>query len=72
MRRTRLCATAGVLAAAILAGVTGMVGPEVHGAVRPLSVPPNAIAIHPAVAHVGLAQSGPPSTSECERNVAIA
>ena len=72
MRRTRLGGTTVILVATVLASMAGMVVTEAHGVMGPLSVTPNAVAIHPEVVHVGSAQSGPPSTSACERNLGIA
>jgi len=37
-----------------------------------ITIPLNAVVVHPEVIHVGSAQSGPPNTSACERTLGIA
>ncbi len=73
MNRTRLCGAAVILAAA--AAVTlaaGTAARRTHAANRALSIPSDAVVLHPDVVHIGMALSSPPSTSTCERSLGIA
>ncbi|MFZ2057853.1 MAG: S53 family peptidase [Acidimicrobiales bacterium] len=78
MNRSRLCGTAVILAiAAAISGGTaasapGAAGNSVGTAAQAPSMLPNAVIVHPAAVHVGVALSSPPTTSTCENQLQIA
>ena len=73
MNRRRFCGAAVIFAAATaLANTAVTVVPGGRGVTATITIPLNAVVVHPEVIHVGSAQSGPPNTSACERTLGIA